>query len=55
MQKMLIGMQNAASNGFKDIYKACKNCLVDKAMSVRWAAAKVCPNYSHFKYILKVS
>lgn len=38
---MLFGLQNAASNGFKDIYKACKTCLVDKSMVVRWAAAKV--------------
>lgn len=40
-QKMLFGLGNAASSGYKDIYKACKACLVDKSMSVRWAAAKV--------------
>lgn len=39
-QKMLFGLGNAASSGYKDIYKACKACLVDKSMSVRWAAAK---------------
>lgn len=40
MRKMLFGLKDAASSGYKDIYKACKTFLVDKAMPVRWAAAK---------------
>ena len=40
LEKLLIGMGNSGANGFKDIYKACKVSLLDKAMPVRWAAAK---------------
>ena len=40
-EKMLVGLNNAASSGFKDIYKSCKSALQDKSLAVRWAAAKV--------------
>ena len=41
-QKMLFGLGNSASSGYRDIYKACKACLIDKSMAVRCAASKVC-------------
>ena len=40
-EKILVGLNTAASSGFKDIYKCCKSSLQDKSMAVRWAAAKV--------------
>ena len=44
-QKMLFGLGNSASSGYRDIYKACKACLIDKSMAVRCAASKVCRDW----------
>ena len=40
-EKILVGLDSAASSGFKDIFKQCKACLGLKAYGVRCAAAKV--------------
>eukprot|EP00794_Sanderia_malayensis_P020258 gene20258-22242_t len=39
-ENMLVGLDNAASPGFKDIYKASRNSLTDKSAAVRCSAAK---------------
>lgn len=41
-ERILVGLDNCASSGFKEIYKACKTCLSGKSYAVRCAAAKVC-------------
>ncbi len=41
LQKVVAGLGSAGSNCYKDIYKAARNCMTDRAMTVRSAAAKV--------------
>ena len=41
LQKVVAGLGSAGSNCYKDIYKATRNCLTDRSMNVRCAAAKV--------------
>ena len=43
MQKVIAGLGSAGSNCYKDVYKAARNCMTDRAMTVRSAAAKVSP------------
>ncbi|XP_074651872.1 HEAT repeat-containing protein 5B-like [Tubulanus polymorphus] len=40
LQKVLLGLGSAGSACHKDIYKAAKNCMNDRSMTVRCAAAK---------------
>ena len=40
LQKVVAGLGSAGSNCYKDIYKASKGCMTDRAMTVRSAAAK---------------
>ncbi|XP_077993059.1 HEAT repeat-containing protein 5B-like [Glandiceps talaboti] len=40
LQNIIAGLGTAAQSYHKEIYKATKNCLVDRSMSVRCAAAK---------------
>lgn len=40
LEKVCAGMGTAISNVHKDIYKATRNCLTDRVMAVRVAAAK---------------
>ena len=35
------GIGSAGNNCHKDIYKAARQAMTDRSMSVRWAAAKV--------------
>ena len=42
LQKVVAGLGSAGANCYKDIYKATRTCLTDRAMTVRSAAAKVC-------------
>lgn len=41
LEKVVGGVGSAGNNTFKDVYKATKHCMTDRAMSVRFAAAKV--------------
>ena len=41
LQKVVAGLGSAGSNCYKDIYKATRNCMTDRSMNVRSAAAKV--------------
>ena len=41
LTKVVAGIGSAGSNCYKDIYKAAKPCMTDRAMTVRCAAAKV--------------
>ena len=41
MQKVIAGLGSAGINCYKDVYKASRNCMTDRAMTVRSAAAKV--------------
>ncbi len=41
LTKVVAGIGSAGSNCYKDIYKAAKPCMTDRAMTVRSAAAKV--------------
>jgi len=41
LQKVVAGLGSAGANCYKDIYKATRTCLTDRAMTVRAAAAKV--------------
>jgi len=41
LEKVVGGVGSAGSNTFKDIYKATKQCMTDRSMAVRFAAAKV--------------
>ncbi|XP_033734296.1 HEAT repeat-containing protein 5B-like isoform X1 [Pecten maximus] len=40
LEKVVGGVGSAGSGTFKDVYKATKQCMTDRAMSVRFAAAK---------------
>ncbi|ESO02529.1 hypothetical protein HELRODRAFT_155831 [Helobdella robusta] len=39
LRKVVIGLGSAGSNCYKDIYKAAKNCLTERSLPVRSAAA----------------
>lgn len=41
LQKVVIGLGSAGGTTYKDIYKACRQCMTDRSMMVRSAAAKV--------------
>jgi hypothetical protein len=41
LEKVIGGLGSAGGAIYKDIYKAAKQCMIDRAMSVRYAAAKV--------------
>ena len=41
LEKVIGGLGSAGGAIYKDIYKAAKQCMTDRAMSVRYAAAKV--------------
>ena len=41
LTKVVAGIGSAGSNCYKDIYKAAKPCMTDRAMTVRSAVAKV--------------
>ncbi|CAH1791410.1 unnamed protein product [Owenia fusiformis] len=41
LEKVVCGLGSAGSSCYKDIYKAARNCLTDRSMNVRCAAAKV--------------
>lgn len=48
LEKVVGGVGSAGSGTFKDVYKATKQCMTDRAMSVRFSAAKVGkPCYPH--------
>ena len=41
LEKVVNGLGSAGSSAYKDIYKAAKQAMSDRAMAVRTAAAKV--------------
>ena len=41
LKKVIVGLGSAGSNCYKDIYKATKNCLTERSLPVRSAAAAV--------------
>ena len=41
LEKVVAGIGSAGANCYKDIYKASRNCMTDRAMTVRSAASKV--------------
>jgi hypothetical protein len=41
LQKVVAGIGSAGSNCYKDIFKAARGCLTDRAMVVRSSAALV--------------
>lgn len=41
LEKICIGMESAINSVAKDIFKAARHCLTDRAMTVRCASAKV--------------
>ncbi len=53
LQKVVAGLGSAGSNCYKDVYKACKNCMTDRSMTVRSAAAKVSNVTAAFGLLLK--
>lgn len=53
LEKVCAGMGSAISNVHKDIYKAARHCLVDRAMAVRCAATRCLLemlNHAQFMY-----
>jgi hypothetical protein len=46
LEKIVKGLGTAGQQSYKDVYKAAKAAMTDRAMAVRTAAAKVY-NYSH--------
>ena len=42
LEKVVCGLGSAGQSSYKDIYKAAKQAMTDRAMAVRTAAAKVC-------------
>lgn len=40
LEKVIGGLGSAGGGIYKDIYKACKQCMTDRSMAVRYAAAK---------------
>ena len=41
LEKVIEGLGSAGGTCYKDIYKAGRNCMTDRTMHVRCAAAKV--------------
>ena len=41
LRKVIAGLGSAGSNCYRDVYKAARNCMTDRAMTVRSAAARV--------------
>lgn len=41
LEKIVKGLGSAGQNAYKDVYKAVKAAMTDRAMAVRTAAAKV--------------
>lgn len=41
LEKIVKGLGTASQNSYKEVYKAAKAAMTDRAMSVRTAAAKV--------------
>ena len=41
LAKVVAGIGAAGSNCYKDIYRAARNCMTDRSLNVRSAAAKV--------------
>ena len=53
LEKVVKGLGTAGSSSYKDIYKAAKQAMTDRAMAVRTGAAKV-SNNTDLKYTLNV-
>ena len=45
LEKIVKGLGSAGQNSYKDVYKACKAAMTDRAMAVRTGAAKVGTTY----------
>lgn len=41
LEKVIKGLGSAGNSTYKDVYKATKQCMTDRSMVVRYAAAKV--------------
>lgn len=41
LEKVIKGLGSAGNSTYKDVYKATKQCMTDRSMVVRFAAAKV--------------
>lgn len=59
LEKIVKGLGSAGQNAYKDVYKAAKAAMTDRAMAVRTAAAKVVYSYElksmfHFKTLSKI-
>ena len=50
LEKIVIGLGAAGQSAYRDIYKAARSALLDRALFVRAAAARVC--YSPFTFSL---
>ncbi|CAH0562547.1 unnamed protein product [Brassicogethes aeneus] len=53
LEKVCAGMGSAIANVHKEIYKAARNCLIDRVMAVRCAATRCLLemlNHAHFLY-----
>lgn len=53
LEKVIGGLGSAGGGIYKDIYKAAKQCMTDRAMSVRCSAAKVHTNYKSIPVTLQ--
>jgi len=51
LEKVIVGLGSAGANCYKDIYKAARNCLTDRSMTVRSAAALV-SSTPYYNYII---
>ena len=49
LEKIVKGLGSAGQNSYKDVYKACKAAMTDRAMAVRTGAAKVGITYCILK------
>lgn len=49
LEKVIGGLGSAGGGIYKDIYKATKQCMTDRAMCVRFAASKV-----HYLYLIYI-